>query len=129
MLQRLFWIAAVVIVVRARPAWCDRGAAADASTPHTDPHDGSGAAGEPPEDPAKEAASIDDTRNAAEAEGSELPDKQLKWNELDLRVITLRVGGGILLDWATYEQSAASHAQMPVQAAQQLRDFRLLLKG
>ncbi|HEY1815802.1 MAG TPA: porin [Kofleriaceae bacterium] len=71
----------------------------------------------------------DDSLDATEADDAELQSKRSHWNELDLKLLTMRIGGGALFDWATYEQDAASDAQMPVSAAIKLRDFRLLLKG
>ena len=106
---RLCWVAVAALSARATTAWCDD--QTDAATKQ------------------KEAEGIDDTVNAAEAEGGEMPDKRLEWNELDLKLLTVRLGGGLLLDWATYEQDEASHAQMPVSAGELVRDFRILLKG
>jgi len=77
----------------------------------------------------KENQGIDDTVDAAEADDGQLPSKKTNWNEFDLKLLTMRVGGGVLLDWVTYQQDPASHEQMPVEADEKLRDFRVLLKG
>ncbi len=77
----------------------------------------------------KAARGLDDTVEAAEAEAAEPAVDASHWNEIDLKLITVRVGAGVLLDWATYEQDLASEAQMPVTADEKLRDFRILLKG
>jgi phosphate-selective porin OprO/OprP len=55
--------------------------------------------------------------------------KEDVWNEADLRVLTVRVGGGLLLDYANYIQDAASKDQMELAQAAKLRDFRFLFKG
>ena len=72
---------------------------------------------------------LDDQLDAAEADDAEPAKDRTPWNELNLKLLTMRFGGGALFDWATYDQDAASQAQMPVHADQDLRDFRLLLKG
>jgi phosphate-selective porin OprO/OprP len=84
-------------------------------------------AGDAPEDGAAEG--IDDTLNAAEADDAESPKQRLQWNELDLKLFTVRIGGGLLLDWATFLQDAASHEQMPLEAGEELRDFRFVFNG
>lgn len=78
---------------------------------------------------AKPGPGIDDQLDAGEAENAQPAAQRKAWNELDLSWITFRLGGGLLLDWVTYDQSAASHEQMPLEAAEQVRDFRILLKG
>jgi phosphate-selective porin OprO/OprP len=58
-----------------------------------------------------------------------LAPKPEPWNQVDLKVITVRAGGGLLFDWATYYQDADARAALPIAADQKLRDFRFLLKG
>lgn len=79
--------------------------------------------------PARADRGIDDELDASEADDAEPAKERSHWNEINLKVLTMRFGGGVLLDWATYEQDLASEAQMPVSADEGLRDFRLLLKG
>lgn len=55
--------------------------------------------------------------------------KGAKWNEFDLNFMTLRVGGGLLLDYANYSQDSKSKQQMDLAQASTLRDLRLLFKG
>jgi phosphate-selective porin OprO/OprP len=73
--------------------------------------------------------SIDDTLNAAEAEGVVPKSEGKPWNMYDGRLITLGLGGGFLVDYADYIQNEASKTQMPQSADIRLRDFRILLKG
>ena len=72
---------------------------------------------------------LDDQLDAAEADDAEPAAQRTPWNELDLKLLTMRVGAGALFDWATYDQDAAGQAQMQVHADEDLRDFRVLLKG
>jgi phosphate-selective porin OprO/OprP len=73
--------------------------------------------------------SIDTRFEAAEADG-DLPRRRLiSWNEYEGPWFTARFGGGFLYDFAAYEQSEASEAQMPLDPKVDLRDFRILLKG
>jgi phosphate-selective porin OprO/OprP len=74
----------------------------------------------------KPAFGDDDQLDASEAESAR---PETPWNEINLGLFTVRPGFGLLLDWATYDQSAASHEQMPLSADEKLRDFRFLLKG
>lgn len=75
-------------------------------------------------------ASIDDAIDASEADDAG-PSKseRSKWNEYDGKLFTLRLGGGLLIDTASYVQDADSKKQMSLHSAIDLRDFRVLLKG
>jgi phosphate-selective porin OprO/OprP len=69
---------------------------------------------------------------AGSSDLDDLPDlapKDEPWNHVDLKVITVRFGAGFLFDWATYEQDTASKEALPLEAAEKVRDFRILLKG
>ena len=71
----------------------------------------------------------DDTLDASEDELKRPPADEPKWNEYDLHYLTLRVGGGMLIDYANYEQNAESKEQMDLPSGIKLRDARILLKG
>jgi phosphate-selective porin OprO/OprP len=59
----------------------------------------------------------------------DLAPKQEPWNQIDLKVVTVRFGAGFLYDWATYQQDAAAEAALPLSADEKVRDLRVLLKG
>jgi phosphate-selective porin OprO/OprP len=51
------------------------------------------------------------------------------FNEYEWKRFSLRWGGGVLYDYATYEQDDASKSQMDIGPKADLRDFRVLFKG
>jgi phosphate-selective porin OprO/OprP len=51
------------------------------------------------------------------------------WNTYDGEYVTARFGGGLLLDFSTYNQNADSREQMALAPDGKVRDFRLLLSG
>src|SRR5262249_12537766 len=55
--------------------------------------------------------------------------KPSDWNEYDLNLFTVRVGAGLLLDFADFEQDAASKEQMFLESEWRVRDARFVLKG
>lgn len=67
--------------------------------------------------------------DAAQSDHSKSLNKETKFNVFDNRFFTLRIGGGLLLDSANYEQDATSKKQMDIYASTALRDLRLLFKG
>jgi phosphate-selective porin OprO/OprP len=72
---------------------------------------------------------IDDTIDAAESE-NDIPERRLtRWNEFDGPLLSIRVGGGVLYDYATYVQDANSKEQIEMTADAKLRDFRTLFRG
>lgn len=67
---------------------------------------------------------------AGDDQGAEdLAPKPEPWNQIDLKIVTVRFGAGFLYDWATYQQDAAAEAALPLSADEKVRDFRVLLKG
>lgn len=67
---------------------------------------------------------------AVEWEGYDAPKRKLvKWNELDGRFTTVRLGAGFLYEVASYSQDEASKAQFQLESAGKVRDSRLLLSG
>jgi phosphate-selective porin OprO/OprP len=74
-------------------------------------------------------SNLENTIEAGEA-ATEPPKRRLvKWNELDAKYFTLRVGGGFLYEGATYAQDDDSKQQFDLQADTKVRDFRVLFKG
>ncbi len=71
----------------------------------------------------------DETLDASEADDAEPKSERTPWNEVDLRLLTVRVGVGTLLDYSAFDQDAASHDQGALSANFKLRDFRFLFKG
>jgi len=71
----------------------------------------------------------DQSFDAAEADGPQPKSDAPKRNEFEWEALTLRVGGGFLLDTATYDQDNNSKEQMELRPATKLRDLRILLKG
>lgn len=77
---------------------------------------------------ADEAADSDKI-DAAEADGAE-PRRGMKhWNEYEGPYFTLRVGAGLLYDYASYSQDEDSKEQLTLNPSGVLRDFRFLFKG
>ena len=70
------------------------------------------------------ASGSDEEQGAAD-----LAPKDEPWNHVDLKIITVRFGAGFLYDAATYQQSDAANAALPLSADHGVRDFRVLLKG
>jgi phosphate-selective porin OprO/OprP len=72
---------------------------------------------------------ITETIDAAESDG-DMPEPILRGiNEYELKRFSLRWGGGVLWDYAAYDQTEASEQQMALSPKTDLRDFRLLFKG
>jgi phosphate-selective porin OprO/OprP len=72
---------------------------------------------------------LDHEWDAAEADGNE-PQRQLvAWNHYEGPYFTLRVGGGLLWDYAAYAQDEDSKQQMRLSPTDGFRDFRVLFKG
>ena len=55
--------------------------------------------------------------------------KVITWNEWEGKNFSIRVGGGFLVDYASFAQDDTSKQQIAVQSRYQFRDGRLLLKG
>jgi len=77
-----------------------------------------------PQDP-----SIDDTIVAGESSAEDPVRKLIRWNEFDGKYISLRVGGGFLVEYDAYAQDADSKQQFRMSPTEKLRDARVLLKG
>lgn len=79
--------------------------------------------------PAPRDSTLVDSIVAGES-SSHAPKRRLvKWNELDGRFTTLRVGAGFLVDAGGFSQDAASKEQFDLEPGTQVRDSRLLLNG
>jgi phosphate-selective porin OprO/OprP len=78
----------------------------------------------PPEKPA-----VESTLEAGEAEAVEPRRRLVRWNEYEGPFFTIRFGGAVLFDYATYSQDEASLQQFDLAPGFKLRDARLLLKG
>jgi phosphate-selective porin OprO and OprP len=72
---------------------------------------------------------LDNTIDAAEADGKGPARSLVSWNHYEGPYITLRVGAGFLYDYAAYAQDSDSKQQMTLSPAAGVRDFRLLFKG
>ncbi len=72
---------------------------------------------------------IDDTIEAGEADAEEPRRKLVRWNEYEGRFFTIRLGAGVLYDFATFAQDDASRQQFDLDAGAKPRDARVLLKG
>lgn len=72
---------------------------------------------------------LDDTIEAGEAEVEEPRRKLVKWNEFHGRFFTIRVGAGLLPEYAAYAQDENSKQQFALMPEAKIRDARLLLKG
>jgi phosphate-selective porin OprO and OprP len=74
-------------------------------------------------------APIDDTIEAGEADAVEPVRRLVSWNEFDGRFFSIRVGGGLLYEYAAYSQDENSKAQIDLTPEAKVRDTRVLLKG
>jgi len=73
---------------------------------------------------------INDTIDAAESDGDMPKESAIRnFNEYEFKRFSLRWGGGFLWDYATYDQTEESETQMSLSPKDDLRDFRLILKG
>ena len=78
---------------------------------------------------AAQPAVIDDTIAAGEDDGMKPVRRLVSWNSYEGRFITVRVGGGLLYDFATYAQDDESTQQLALPEDNEVRDARVLLKG
>jgi phosphate-selective porin OprO/OprP len=72
---------------------------------------------------------VDNTLEAGEAEAVEPRRRLVHWNEYEGPFFTIRVGGGVLVDYVGYSQDDASQQQFDLTPEFKLRDARFLLKG
>jgi hypothetical protein len=72
---------------------------------------------------------LEDGISAGEAEAEPRRRRLIHWNEFEGPVMTLRVGAGLLVDYAGYEQDAASKDQMTLESGWKLRDSRFVITG
>jgi phosphate-selective porin OprO/OprP len=77
---------------------------------------------------AAESSTLDDTMTASEADAPSAR-KLVKWNELDGKYATARVGGGFLYEFNAYAQNEESKQQFAMHPQEKVRDFRILLGG
>ena len=82
-----------------------------------------------PNTPNVDATGTDDTIEAGEAD-AETPRRRLvNWNEYEGPFFSIRVGGGVLYDYAAFSQDAESEQQFQLASESKMRDGRILLKG
>jgi phosphate-selective porin OprO/OprP len=67
--------------------------------------------------------------SAGEADAEPPRRRLVKWNEYDGPLFTLRLGGGVLVDYATYAQDEASKEQVQLSSGFKIRDSRVVLGG
>ena len=72
---------------------------------------------------------VDETIDAAGADGDTARRQLVSWNHYEGPYITARVGGGFLWDYSAYAQDENSKQQMTLSPTDGVRDFRLLLKA
>jgi phosphate-selective porin OprO/OprP len=78
---------------------------------------------------AAQAPPIDDTIAAGEDDGMKPVRRLVSWNSYEGPFFTIRVGGGLLYDYATFAQNEESKQQIALVEDSKLRDGRVLLKG
>jgi len=74
-------------------------------------------------------APIDDTIEAGEADAVEPARRLVRWNEYEGPFFTIRMGAGVLYEWADYAQDENSKTQIDLTSEAKVRDTRVLLKG
>jgi phosphate-selective porin OprO/OprP len=72
---------------------------------------------------------IEEAIDAAEAEDPSPRRQFTHWNEYDGPLFSIRMGGGLLYDYATYDQDEDSKEQIDLSPDGKLRDFRVLFRG
>jgi len=75
---------------------------------------------------APQPKALDDTIEAGEAEAKEPARSLVKWNHYEGQLFSIRLGGGVLLDYATYAQDANSQQQFDLTPEFKVRDARML---
>src|SRR6478609_5535408 len=86
-----------------------------------------GLAAQSPAPPDPQPLPIDDTITAAE---SDAPARRLvSFNEYEGPLGSIRIGGGVLYDYAAFGQDAASREQVALDSQWKYRDGRVLLSG
>jgi phosphate-selective porin OprO/OprP len=78
---------------------------------------------------AQQVTAIDDTIEAGEAEAEPPARRLIRWNEYEGPLFTIRVGGGLLYEYAGYSQNEPSKEQMTLTPEAKVRDTRVVLKG
>jgi phosphate-selective porin OprO and OprP len=79
--------------------------------------------------PAIDSAGTDETIEAGEADAETPRRRLIRWNEYEGPFFTVRVGGGVLYDYAAFTQDEQSTQQFQLAPEAKLRDGRILLKG
>ncbi len=67
--------------------------------------------------------------SAGEADAEPKARRLVKWNEFDGKFLTLRVGAGFLVDYATYAQDDASKQHFTLDPGFKIRDSRIMIRG
>jgi|RhiMethySRZTD1v2_1073278.scaffolds.fasta_scaffold00032_38 phosphate-selective porin OprO and OprP len=75
------------------------------------------------------AAQLDDTIEAGEADAEAPARRLITWNEYEGPLFTIRVGGGVLYEYAAYAQDENSKTQVDLAPEAKVRDTRVLFKG
>jgi phosphate-selective porin OprO/OprP len=84
----------------------------------------------PPADPPPiDPTGTDDTIEAGEADAETPRRRLIRWNEYDGPFFTIRVGGGVLYDYAAFSQDEESTEQFQLAPEVKPRDGRILFKG
>jgi phosphate-selective porin OprO/OprP len=78
---------------------------------------------------AQQTSTLDETIEAGEAEAEEPARRLLSWNEFDGKFFSIRMGGGLLVDYGAYSQDETSKAQIELGPDLKVRDARFSLKG
>jgi hypothetical protein len=83
----------------------------------------------PPVTFAPQTSSLDNTMVAGESTSEDPVRRLVKWNEFDGKYFSLRVGGGLLVEYDAYARDAESRQQFRMFPTEKLPDARVLLKG
>ncbi|HKQ97876.1 MAG TPA: porin [Candidatus Polarisedimenticolia bacterium] len=79
--------------------------------------------------PASSDPTIHTVTDAAEADGDLPKSAFVKFNHYDWKRFSLRWGGGFLWDYSAYSQDEDSQEQLTLRPNDDLRDFRVIVKG
>jgi phosphate-selective porin OprO and OprP len=80
-------------------------------------------------DPTARDTTAESGVSAGESEAEPPRRRMVNWNEYEGPLFTIRVGAGLLVDYATYAQDDAGKEQISVEPGFKLRDSRLVISG
>jgi phosphate-selective porin OprO/OprP len=82
-----------------------------------------------PQSSSSSPTTLDDTIEAGDDEIATPARQLVAWNEFEGPLATFRLGGGLLYEWAAYDQDDESKEQIALVPDSKIRDVRMLFRG